>query len=235
MDFLNRHLWLKRTVMLLVIGVALAGMFSQRHALACEAVGFYGYQQLAPNIFASPGVGNQEQVLSVIQGGKQRVESTFGPMIAAPKIVIVATKAEAARLGANSTASAHYTPLGTCIILGPNGQNVDVAAHELVHAEVGQRVGWFRHWLEIPVWFNEGVALMADHREPFLIDNIAISQEAIDAVKTLKTGRAFFAGANTHQHYVAARVAVNDLEPLQLYQQLERIRKGERFDAVFEF
>ncbi|MCC5824872.1 hypothetical protein [Alkalimonas sp.] len=214
--------------------VALAGVFSQRHALACEAVGFKGYEQVAPNVFVSPSVENIEEALRSIIDGRQRVDATFGEMIATPKIVIVGNKAEASNFGANSTATAYYTPMGTCIILGPKGQNVDVAAHELVHAEVGQRVGWLNHWLEIPVWFNEGVALIVDHRKPFLIENIDISQEAIDSVKQLKTGREFFGGTNTHENYVASRMAVNNFEPLQLYQKLERVRNGESFGSVFE-
>ncbi len=214
--------------------VVLAGVFSQRHALACEAVELSDYEQVAPNIFASSSVENIEQVLRSILDGKQRVDSTFGEMVASPKIVIVGNKVEANNFGANSTATAYYTPIGTCIILGPKGQNVDVAAHELAHAEVGQRVGWFTHWLEIPVWFNEGVALIVDHRKPFLIDNINVSQEAIDAVKLLNTGREFFGGTNIHENYVASRMAVNHLEPLQLYQKLERVRNGESFESVFE-
>ncbi|MGB2739094.1 hypothetical protein [uncultured Pseudoalteromonas sp.] len=214
--------------------VVLAGVFSQRHALACEAVGLTDYEQVAPNIFALPSVENIEEVLRSILDGRQRVDSTFGEMIAIPKIVIVANKVEANNFGANSTATAYYTPMGTCIILGPKGQNVDVTAHELTHAEVGQRVGWLTHWLEIPVWFNEGVALIVDHRKPFLIENIDISQEAIGSVKQLKSGRGFFGGTNTHENYVASRMAVNNLEPLQLYQKLERVRNGESFESVFE-
>ncbi|MDQ2077990.1 hypothetical protein [Marinimicrobium sp. ABcell2] len=214
--------------------VVLVGVFSQRHALACEAVGLTGYEQVAPNVFVSPSVENIEEVLRSILDGRQRVDTTFGEMIAIPKIVIVGNKVEASNFGANSTARAYYTPMGSCIILGPKGQNVDVAAHELVHAEVGQRVGWLTHWLDIPVWFNEGVALIVDHRKPFLIENIDISQEAIDSVKQLKTGREFFGGTNTHENYVASRMAVNNFDPLQLYEKLERVRNGESFENVFE-
>lgn len=118
---------LKIVVFACFLIVVLAGVFSQRHALACEAVGFIGYKQVAPNVFVSPSVENIEEALRSILDGRPRV-------------------------------------------------------------------GWLTHWLEIPVWFNEGMALIVDHREPFLIENIDISQAAIDSVKQLKTGRAFFGG-----------------------------------------
>jgi len=172
-------------------------------------------------------------VVRIISDGKQRVDSTFGEMIASPKIILVSNEDEAAKFGANSTATAHYSPLGTCIVLGPKGQNVDVTAHELTHAEVGYRTGWFTHWLEIPVWFNEGVALLVDHRKPFLIENIQLGHKDVEDVKKLNTGMEFFDGANTHKNYLASRLAVNSVEPLMLYEKLTLIRNGESFESVF--
>ncbi|WDE06733.1 hypothetical protein SG34_007465 [Thalassomonas viridans] len=219
-------------IMLLIL--LTTGFITQKYALACETVQFSEYKQVAANIFSSPGVENVQGVLRSIAEGKQRVGSTFGAMTASPKVVLVSTKDEAAGFGANSTASAHYTPMGTCIVLGPKGQNVDVAAHELTHAEIGHRVGWLRHLLEIPVWFNEGIALLVDHRKPFLIENIQLSQEEVKAVKKLDTSRVFFAGENIHKNYLASRLAVNEVEPSLLYEKLALIRDGASFEDVFE-
>ncbi|WP_298442061.1 hypothetical protein [uncultured Ferrimonas sp.] len=209
------------------------GLVTQRHAIACEMVGFTEYQQLAPNVYAAAHFDESASALAAIRQGKARVESTFGPMRATPKIVLVADRQEAARFGANSTATANYTPFGTCIVLAEHGQNVDVAAHELVHAEVGARVGWLTHWVAIPIWFNEGVALMVDHRAPFLVENIRLGAAEVAAVKRLTYGNEFFRGGNAHQNYLASRLAVQTVEPLELYQHLERIRNGQSFESVF--
>ena len=57
------------------------------------------------------------------------------------------------------------TPWGeSFLILGPDGNNADVIAHELCHDELFARLGWWRTKREIPVWFNEGLALMVDYR-----------------------------------------------------------------------
>jgi len=196
---------LKISIVCSFLALVVFGLTLQRHAIACEAIQFSGYEEVAPNIFASSSLENIGQVLESILKGKERIGSTFGPMIASPKIVLVTNTDEAAEFGANSTATAHYTPLGACIVLGPKGQNVDVAAHELVHAEVGYRVGWLTHWIEIPVWFNEGIALIVDHRPPFLVKNIELNQDEIEAVKQFNTGSEFFDGENTHKNYLASK------------------------------
>ncbi|GAB3032559.1 hypothetical protein [Spirosoma pulveris] len=50
------------------------------------------------------------------------------------------------------------------LVLGPDGNNTDVIAHELCHDELFSRLGWWRVKREIPQWFNEGLALMVDYR-----------------------------------------------------------------------
>lgn len=50
------------------------------------------------------------------------------------------------------------------LILGPDGNNTDVIAHELCHDELFARLGWWRVKRQIPQWFNEGLALMVDYR-----------------------------------------------------------------------
>lgn len=53
---------------------------------------------------------------------------------------------------------------GSYLILGPDGNNADVIAHELCHDELFARLGWWRVKRQIPQWFNEGLALMVDYR-----------------------------------------------------------------------
>jgi len=57
------------------------------------------------------------------------------------------------------------TPWGDAyLVLGPDGNNVDVIAHELCHDELFARLGWWRVKRQIPQWFNEGLALLVDYR-----------------------------------------------------------------------
>lgn len=57
------------------------------------------------------------------------------------------------------------TPWGDAyLVLGPEGNNVDVIAHELCHDELFARLGWWQIKRQIPQWFNEGLALLVDYR-----------------------------------------------------------------------
>ncbi len=58
----------------------------------------------------------------------------------------------------------HLTPFGAYIILSPDGTNIDVLSHELSHAELMERVGWQIRRQKIPVWFDEGLAMLVDKR-----------------------------------------------------------------------
>lgn len=50
----------------------------------------------------------------------------------------------------------YFAPFLPAIILfGPNGQNLDVMAHELVHAELAHRSSALLRIYKIPSWFDE--------------------------------------------------------------------------------
>lgn len=223
----------KLSVLLLcsLSAIAIVGGFSQRHALACELIEYAKhaeYSEISPNVFASHAFNRdqKDKLLAVIELGKSRVNQTFGNMIANPKVVIAANDTEAADFGANPFGKALLTPLGQCLILGPKGQNIDVIAHEYTHAEVHHRVGWLNHLLNVPIWFNEGVALLVDFREPYLLENIQLSVDQINAVKSIPFD---FSSAS----YKAARVLVEPVDKATLYENLEKLKQGQDIKSVF--
>lgn len=224
---------LRLSLILSFIVFFVASGISQRHALACELISFSNYVEIAPKVFASPAVAiaQYDKLLAVIHAGKSRVNNTFGGMASSPKVIIAATTDDASDFGSNAYGNALLTPLGQCLVFGPKGQNIDVVAHEFTHAEVHFRVGWFNHFLNIPIWFNEGLSLLVDYREPFLVDNIDLSPLEINTVK--ETGSNFFSGKNVVKNYQAARFAVEKVNKSQLYDNLEKMRIGWNFHKVF--
>lgn len=97
------------------------------------------------------------------------------------------------------------------LVLGPDGNNTDVIAHELCHDELFARLGWWTVKKQIPQWFNEGLALMLDYRfsNPAVWENAgktSPSDPAFDddqmpfapgtmlKLSDLETTRDFFAG-----------------------------------------
>ncbi|GAB3511644.1 hypothetical protein GCM10027341_51460 [Spirosoma knui] len=121
------------------------------------------------------------------------------------------------------------TPWGASyLVLGPDGNNADVIAHELCHDELFSRLGWWRVKREIPVWFNEGLALMLDYRftKPLVEQSDTASQpdsvftEEADLVPftnqpmlklaELETTRDFF-GGNYDQVMLAYQTAADEV------------------------
>ncbi len=109
------------------------------------------------------------------------------------------------------------TPWGTSyLVLGPDGNNIDVIAHELCHDELFTRLGWWRVKRQIPQWFNEGLALMVDYRfsnpsvwerpdssqqsTPFASEKtiIPFPQRPMLKLADLETTRDFFGGDYMH-------------------------------------
>ncbi|MBL4910759.1 MAG: hypothetical protein JKX78_12205 [Alteromonadaceae bacterium] len=196
--------------------------------MACELIEYSNYSKVAPNIFVSSSFNfsKTEELLSMIKLGKSRVNDTFGNMISNPKVVIVTNDNEAADFGSNAYGKALLTPLGQCIIFGPKGQNINVIAHEYTHAEVHHRVGWLNHLLNVPIWFNEGVALLVDFRKSYLLENIDLSQEQVNSVKS--NGFDFSISS-----YKASRVLVDSIDKSKLYKNLDKLKQGQDINSVF--
>ena len=216
--------------------LTILGVATERHALACEFVPGSGFERISRQLYVEPGISTAQldSVRENVASAHDRIQDVYGSPESAPRFLIASTAEKAGRWGANETASMHRLPDSACIVVGPKGQNADVLAHEWLHAEIQHRVGFWRFLREIPTWFDEGVALTVDYREPFLPENIQLPDKRIADVRNLTSGRAFFSGI-TRTRYQAARLAV---EPLihdgRLFSDLERVGGGASFDAVFQ-
>ena len=121
-------------------------------------------------------------------------------------------------------------------MVGPKGQNLDVVAHELMHAELFERVGFWGRFTQIPVWFDEGLAMQVDYRPRYVLSREASAQAK--NVRTLESARDFFLqdGDLLTKNYAMAKAEVanwlDDVDRASVYDRLERIRAGESFNAV---
>ncbi len=229
---------MKKMIVLLLIGLVLflsSGALLLRHSLACELLPALGYPHIQAGAFAAPDLDPEslEAMHEILVSAADRISEVYGPPEARPRILVTGDVATARRWGANETASMHRLPWRSCIVVGPQGQNVDVLAHESLHAEIQHRVGFVRFFKEVPVWFDEGAALTLDYREPFLPENIDLSSEQVIGVRELARAKDFFTG-NVREKYQAARMAVIPLIDTEtFFEDLGRIADGENFEAVF--
>jgi len=225
---------LKKIIISGIVLVLAIGTYSQRSLFKCELISSSDYDLVEPNIYFDPDISNaqRQQILTDIKQAKNRINSTFGKTSAEPTIIVSGTEKKAASFGSNSTGSTRGGISGDFVLIGPRGQNVDVIAHELVHAELFHRTSFLSQNIRIPVWFLEGLSLLVDHRSVFLLENITLAEEDIKAVKQI-----FYASdfpSNNTSFYQAARVAIKDIDPKKLYKKLELINSGISFEQVYD-
>jgi hypothetical protein len=117
-------------------------------------------------------------------------------------------------------------------MVGPKGQNVDVVAHELMHAEFFHRMGFLKS-VQLPIWFNEGVAMQVDYRPQYSLSPQDAQNTAY--VRDLTTIWAFTKGDDQAltRNYASAKHEVaswlSKVGPTSLYSRLQRMRDGQSF------
>ena len=205
-------------------------------SVACSIVGLSGFEALADGSLVQSGAtdARRRQLVALRAQAQMRIASVYGATRAQPTVLFLDDMQAFWPAGRNATASTDFLPGRTCVVIGPEGQNVDVLAHELVHAEVVDRLG-FRRRMTLPVWFDEGLAMQVDHRSTF-----DPPMDAWDSsfVRELDTAPEFFQfeGGKHVPNYAAAKREVSlwlgTDGARSLYPRLQRMRAGEDISAV---
>ena len=215
---------------------------AQPQAAACALINHRGLDEVASGILASRDVpiGQRLDFVRLHTAAKLRIANTFGATRASAVIVIGSTEALRDLFpGAGSYASTIYIPYRSCVVVGPKGHDVNILAHEALHAEIHHRVGHWSRLTEIPTWFDEGLAMQVDFRERYLWS----SQSGAVGSGTVKqwTSRSqFFSGDDEEltRHYAMAkeevRLWVERVGRENVYDVLERVRQGAGFVETYE-
>jgi hypothetical protein len=219
------------------LGVA-ALVFALPGPIGCALVGFSGLDVLSDGTLVERASSEAERrtVLELQRQARRRIEDFFGAPRARPVVVFLRDTKVFWPLRFNDYASSQFLGSRACVVVGPNGTNVDVVAHELMHAELFERVGYWRRFTQIPMWFDEGVAMQVDLRPRYGV--MEQSWGGTGFVRELTSYRQFFRGGEEQmrRHYAAAKAEVTQwlatIGPHDLFHRFERIREGESFDAV---
>ena len=226
---------------LLVVAPA-AFALAQPQAAACALINYHGLDEVAPGILASSDVtvGQRLDFAGLHAAAKYRIANTFGATRASPVIVIGSTEALRDLFpGAGSYASTIFIPYRSCVLVGPNGHDVNILAHEVLHAEIHHRVGHWNRLTQVPTWFDEGLAMQVDFRERYQWppQSGAVSSST---VRQWTSRSQFFYGDDEEltRHYAMAKEEVRQwvqkLGSEHVYGFLERVRHGDGFLATYE-
>jgi hypothetical protein len=204
------RLWLSLTLWVLTLVL----VSTEHRAIASAWVEHSAFER-EQSVYFAPGMDGEQRSAFVValKAAKRRVIGMYGSLRGTP--TVVATDLTSwDRFAPNATGATHYHPTGsTTVVIGPNGQNVDVIAHELAHAEFVARVGYWRVQLCVPTWFDEGLAVQLDQRPLYTERAFVQRRQAglrLVPLSQLAARASFFAGSkeDVRQHYAHARLAI---------------------------
>lgn len=228
-------------IVLALTSIASAGLaVAQPHAAACAALGAMPLERLPDGSYADSGlsVADRRAVVKQHEAALQRIAATFGIARAQPIVVHLSTSDALRPVSYNSFGSTDFLPGRTCIVLGPDGRNVDVFAHELVHAEIADRLGFWTRWRQLPVWFDEGAAMQVDYRSAFNPRG-PVSNADRRGVRMKISSASFFAVSPDQLtvHYATAKQVMADwlsqTGKRAFYGHLSAMQQGEPFHKVW--
>ena len=222
----------------IVAAVLLLGIVTrERQAFAAMTVGWSDFVRVDATYFA-PSIPSAERqrLLLLLEEARQRVSQLYGPLRGRPQL-IVSDAASMGRFSDTPTAVTHYQLNGAFTAIGPRGQNVDVMAHELAHAELYARIGYRKLVWCVPTWLDEGLAVQFDLRPTHA--ESAFQQRVhegwpVPPLSQLTTHAGFFAGPRSvvRFHYATARKAVGAW--LRTRGHVEAVRQIEKLDCSRE-
>lgn len=235
----------------IVIALTLASAATLAFALpgpsACLFIGAVDLHRLPDgSLTDSASASDRLRYLQLTRDARARIESTFGAVNSKPVLVYFNGRSSAGSDGSsdgrsgslgpfklNSYGSTQFIGSRACILIGPQGQNVDVVAHELMHGELHHRVGYWQRFLQVPTWFDEGLAMQVDFRPRYTLSSAGAEEQAY--LKNLTTSTSFFVADDktlTRHYALAKRVVADWLHTAganTLYPRLQRIQDGATF------
>jgi hypothetical protein len=216
--------------------------FAYSHILWLVAIEDSSFIKLSENVFIDPALEEfeRQQALSVINEGTDRIRKAFGSYTATPVIVITGTTENAKKYGLGGfPAKAFAAPWDEYVVVNYQIENIDLIAHELMHAQLREVVGYWIYQTEIPTWFDEGVAMQVDFRDRYKIDILSFPQDEIERVKALKSPSSFWTDSKEAdiKNYLGAKAAAQQVlaksREKSLYYKLLKVRNGRDFYEVF--
>jgi hypothetical protein len=234
---LNQRVFFASAV--LTIGLTTAGLvLANPGAAVCALIERSGLTALEHGIYVESELtaSEQDETRALVASGKDRIGQMFGPPVGKPIIVFFQNEDVFWPIKLNRYGSTHFIGKRACVMIGPEGRGVDVVAHEIMHSELFARVGYWRRFVSVPVWLDEGIAMQVDHRSAY--DLPPDQQMESVRVRRLESARQFFVHDEDAltRHYAAAKSEVSrwlgEVGHGSLYDRLERLRTGEPLDRI---
>ncbi|NKB33918.1 MAG: hypothetical protein GKR91_12540 [Pseudomonadales bacterium] len=213
--------------------------FYQSHVIASVAIDIFDYQEISAGLYVDPlfTAEEQAQIASNTVAARNRIASFYGDLTATPILIVSSSDERSAKFfrGPLDPGRTYNLPWNQYIPIAPAGNNIDVLAHELVHAETYHRLGFLNSLKSPPMWFIEGVAMQVDFRESRARSYIS-QGHVLPPVSSLETANQFMSGDRA-LNYAAAKVEISTWLSsggyMGLFEFLAKIRNGADFYELF--
>lgn len=149
----------------------------------------------------------------LVDVARNRVRDFFGQAQARPWVICF--RGRDLGLNVSHGAARFALLLPAIVVIGAEGQNANVLAHELAHAEIAARTGPLLRTYKIPTWFDEGLAMQLDHR-PHYSRGALYSHLASDDIKRPRLGtidwpNSFYqTGDQGEAHYALSKCVIEE-------------------------
>lgn len=178
-----------------------------------------------------------DTVTGLIQQATERVAAFWGQKTCNPKFIYCYKDDDFRKYSISPAVPAvTYLKLGSYIVLRNNGAVLDIIAHEMSHAELYERIGFYNKLTKIPIWFDEGLAMQNDYRNYYSEDTLRVKSKDfkdMPHVKLYKTGAQFYAG-NREQIMLNYMAAKHEVKNWYTKEKLDKLVKELNSGISFE-
>jgi hypothetical protein len=133
---------------------------------------------------------------SLIEQASIRVGNFWAQKTCNPKFIYCDNENDFEKYSASPSAPAiTYVKLGSVIVLSNSAIDLDIIAHEISHAELYERIGFYKFTFKIPGWFKHGLVMQNDYRNYYSEDTLKVKSNNftnMPDIKSFKTDEQFY-------------------------------------------
>ena len=149
--------------LLAALGLLSACSHSSSHKISSKSShsAHKGMLCIAPDIYVDPKMTKEQQqtFLRAVKQSKSDISHFFGGLKARPSIYACTTKACFSKFGGIPAKAKAIDD--DKVLLSKDALNKVTLTHELAHIEFHKRLGSPQAWNRVPMWFDEGLAVLA--------------------------------------------------------------------------
>jgi hypothetical protein len=195
------------------------------------------------SLYFNPATTKNEvdNIESLITKANERITLFWRTAKSSPVFVYCDQAADFKKYSVNPEAPAvTYCKLGEHIVLSKDGIDLDIIVHEISHAELYARVGFYIWTFKLPDWFKHGLAMQNDYRNYYSTDSLKVRTNNLKTMPDIthfKTGAQFYNGTMNEimVRYMTAKYFIGKWYTKEKLDRLiQDLNAGKSFDESFK-